>query len=188
MDNLAYVIYGVLLLFLVGGSFFRRGEMAKNVNYLLIWAGIILVLVIGYDLYDKNRSAPREIDNGSYVATIQFDPYAGGYQIDFEANGAGLHGVIDTGATAMILTYEDARSAGIDVDSLSFSHEFDTANGSTYAAATRLNSLNFGPVVYDDVNVYVSQAGDLDTNLIGMSIVRRFKAIHANGDNMFIEF
>ncbi len=182
------IIYLLMLLVLVGGAFFTMGNRSQNINMLLIWAGIILVLVLGYRIYERAKFTPKQIADGSYTVTIPYDRRAGGYRVTFDVNGSPIDGVIDTGATELVLTHSDAIKAGIDTQSLSYSMQVDTANGQTFAAHANIDKLNFGDVILNDVDALIAQNDDLSQTLIGMSVLRKFRSFHVSGDEMMIEF
>ena len=54
--------------------------------------------------------------------------------------------IVDTGASTIVLTPEDAVKAGIDVDRLTYSVPVLTANGGTVAARIRLDTVSIGPL------------------------------------------
>ncbi len=183
-----YIIYLLALLVLVGGGIFARQNASKSVRDILIWAGVILVLVLGYNFYEKRAARPQQLANGEYSMRIPYDDYAGGYHTYFQANNVDLEGIIDTGATGVVLTFDDAKKAGIPTIDLSYSVEVSTANGSTRAAATELDTLSFGDVSFFNVPVLVAQDGDLDSSLLGMAILRRAQGFSADGDALYIQF
>jgi hypothetical protein len=59
-------------------------------------------------------------------------------QIVAEINGARISTVYDTGASAVVLTQEAAKAAGLPLDFLNYSVQVETANGRTRAAPVTL--------------------------------------------------
>ena len=94
--------------------------------------------------------------------------------------------LVDTGATTTALTLDDARRAGIDVDSLGFNRPVQTANGMAYYAAATLSSLTIGPYSMRSVPVAIMPAGAMDTSLLGMSTIDRFSSWQVEGDRMVL--
>ena len=52
--------------------------------------------------------------------------------------------VLDTGASSVVLTREDAKAAGLPLDVLDYSVSIDTANGRTRAAPVTLDRIAVG--------------------------------------------
>jgi aspartyl protease family protein len=57
-----------------------------------------------------------------------------------------------------------------------------TANGVTYAAHVRLNSIAIGSIQVEGVDALVSQPGSLRENLLGMSFLSRLRSYEFSGD------
>ena len=65
-------------------------------------------------------------------------PRAGGdFDINAQINGARIAMVLDTGASSVVLTREDAKAAGLPLEVLDYTVSIDTANGRTRAAPVR---------------------------------------------------
>ncbi len=187
-NDFGNIVYLLMLLVLVGGVLFTRGHSARNTRYLLIWAGVILGLVLAYRFYERIIFTPSVDEYGEYSLRIPYDREHGGYRINLEVNGAQISAVIDTGATSVVLTNEDAKKAGLDVDNLAYNREVSTANGITHTANSSIDQINLGEVYFENTPVMVAQPGDLEMTLIGMSLLRKFENITVQDDRMFIRF
>ncbi|HEY2752984.1 TIGR02281 family clan AA aspartic protease [Phenylobacterium sp.] len=102
----------------------------------------------------------------------------GQYWAHGEVNGADVRFLVDTGASAVALTPEDARKLGFDLSSLNFGYRVVTAGGSTRAAAVKLASVTVAGARLDDVDALVIEKG-LDTSLLGMSYLGRLASFQA---------
>lgn len=183
--NLTYLI---LLLIFIGSFAFLRGNLSKNINYLLIWAGIIVALIFGYQIYEKMTSRPVQNADGSYDLRIPYDEYYQGYVVYFDANDATVQAIIDTGASQIVMTYDDAQNSGLEPENLRFDSEVSTANGVTHVATAKLDKLAFGDVLFENVDVLVAQDDDLEITLLGMNLLRQFESFNANGEVLLINF
>ena len=184
-ENLALL---VILLIVIGAGVFSRGSGSKSITHLLIWVFVILALVVGYGQYEKLRFKPRQVD-GVYEVTLPIHRFYGGYVIKVAFNGVEHESLIDTGATNIVLTYEDAKAAGIAVEGLSFNQPVSTANGTTYVADAMLDTISVGDAVtYSDVRVSVSGQGDLDMSLLGIDFLQRTKGYEVSNNVMKIGF
>jgi aspartyl protease family protein len=84
--------------------------------------------------------------------------------------------VADTGATLVVLTYEDAERLGLSPRSLDFSAPVQTANGISYVAPVTLDRVRVEDITIRDVPAAIAARGVLGTNLLGMSFLSRLKS------------
>ena len=93
-------------------------------------------------------------------------------------NGTPVRLMADTGATFVALSAEDARKVGIDPQSLQFTHETHTANGSVRSARITLSEITIEGTVLRNVPASCCVTG---TGLLGMSALERFSFTMNNG-------
>jgi aspartyl protease family protein len=158
----------------------------------LVWIVIALILALGYtyrfelrDVADRvlaelipGRAASRgrtvEIARGS----------GGGFAVTTQVNGARIPMVLDTGATAVVLTQEAAKAAGLPLEVLTYSVNVDTANGRARAAPVTLDRISIGGITERSVPALIAQPGGLRTNLLGMSFLNRLESWEVRGDKL----
>lgn len=92
-----------------------------------------------------------------------------------EINGRPVPVLIDTGATLVSLSYEDASRAGIHLRQSDFTRSTYTANGVARVAPVMLDSVQIGDITVRDVQAAVSEPGRLSTTLLGMSFLTRLR-------------
>jgi aspartyl protease family protein len=102
---------------------------------------------------------------------IEADP-SGHYVIDAMVNGAPVTFLIDTGASEIVLTLDDARRIGIEPRTLAFTQRFATANGEVRAAPVVLREIRVGQFRLLDVEASVNEA-PLPLSLLGMSFLEQ---------------
>ena len=102
----------------------------------------------------------------------------GHYWAEGEVNGAPVRFLIDTGATAVALTPDDARRLGFNLGKLTYGYRVVTAGGPTRAAAVKLASVTVAGARLDDVDALVIEKG-LDTSLLGMTYLGRLASFQA---------
>lgn len=189
-DDLARLTYlGVLLAFIAGAVFLRRGAgIGRNLRHLALWVLIFALVVIAYDSRDSLRGAlfPAEAVRGADGAMELRRGTDGHFHATLSVNGAPLRFLVDTGATDIVLSRRDAARAGIDVEALRFLGQARTANGIVATAPVRLATLEFGGVTDRDVPASVN-AGDLGTSLLGMAYLDRFNRVEIEGDRMRLQ-
>jgi len=98
----------------------------------------------------------------------------GQYLTDVEVNGARLSRMmVDTGATLVALSYEDAASAGLFPAPADYKYQVNTANGVAHVARVRLNDVRIGKIVVHDIDAVVGERGALSGSLLGMTFLSR---------------
>lgn len=96
----------------------------------------------------------------------------GHFLLDAAVNGAPVRFLLDTGATYVVLSDEDAKAAGIERTTLTFDQQFKTANGVVRGALVRLRELRIGQMSQNDVAAVVLDAPE-PVSLLGMSFLSR---------------
>ena len=94
--------------------------------------------------------------------------------------------VLDTGASSVVLTREDAKAAGLPLEVLNYTVNIDTANGRARAAPVTLDRLAVGGLVERSVRALVAQPGQLKTSLLGMSFLNRLQSWEVRGDRLVL--
>jgi aspartyl protease family protein len=103
-------------------------------------------------------------------------------------NGREIDVMVDTGATLVALSYDDARAAGLRVGYDDFTHSVSTANGRAKVAPVMLNKVQIGDIIVYDVPAVVSEAGAMSGTLLGMSFLGRLRKFEmSNGVLTLIE-
>ena len=97
----------------------------------------------------------------------------GHYTARATINKSDIDVMVDTGATVVALSYEDAQSAGLHPNTLRFDVPVSTANGSVNAARTKLDRVEIDTVRVDDVDALVLPTGALNGTLLGMSFLSK---------------
>ena len=110
----------------------------------------------------------------------------GDFQVAAQVNGARVAMVLDTGASAVVLTQEAAKAAGLPLEVLSYTVNVDTANGRTRAAPVTLDRLAVGGIVERSVPALIAQPGQLKTSLLGMSFLNRLESWEVRGDKLMM--
>lgn len=90
-------------------------------------------------------------------------------------SGYAVHFVVDTGATYVALTPDDARRLGFDLSTLDWNIHTHTANGDAANAAVNLADLRLGNIVEYNVPALVMKTGG-GLSLLGMSFLSRLKS------------
>ncbi|WP_051631036.1 retropepsin-like aspartic protease family protein [Afifella pfennigii] len=195
------IVYLLGVLILVGGGIFAyRGRLGDALKHALLWVGAALVLVTLYayraplsqfaapvlDALAPGRMTVSLGEGGREVLTIAPGP-SGHFNLTAEVEGVPVDFVVDTGASSLVLTYEDAERVGIDVGALTFNRMVETANGMTLQARAEIGELKIGSMTLRNVPAGIAQEGQLFTNLLGMNVLSRFAAWRVESGRLIIE-
>jgi aspartyl protease family protein len=195
-DDFADLSIKLVWLVALGGSALVvfRESIGKALQIVLTWIVIGLVLALGYTyrfelrgVYDRVMAEMvpgRAATRGRVVEIAR--GRGGEFGISTKVNGGTVPMVLDTGASAVVLTQEAAKAAGLPIEVLSYSVTVDTANGKTRAASVTLDSVGVGGVVERSVPALIAQPGQLRTSLLGMSFLNRLESWEVRGDKLIM--
>jgi aspartyl protease family protein len=95
----------------------------------------------------------------------------GHFETSADVNGRSVDVLVDTGATLVALTYEDAERAGIYPRPSDFTHSVATANGVAKVAPIDIASVTIGNITVRNVRGAVCERGKLQRTLLGMTFL-----------------
>jgi aspartyl protease family protein len=190
--DFASLMTGVALLIFIGGGTLLsyRGKGAQAIKDISVWLAIMLALVtlysfrtefkvlatrVGSELMPGLMPVSRTGADGGTLVEIprRTDDH---FVARVRVNGAPVEMMIDTGASNVVLTSEDAIRAGLDPDRLSYSLPVTTANGRTLVAPVQLRALAVGEIGKSNIEALVAQPGALEQSLLGMSFLNRLQS------------
>lgn len=173
--------------------------VALYMNYDLVRHNLSAVMIAGLEKVlppataekrpaGKQDSAeaepPQSVRNGT-VHELRADR-RGHYQADVEINGRRIGALVDTGASLVVLTYEDAQRLGIFLRDRDFTMRTNTANGIARAAPVVLDRVEIGPIQVRNVQAAVSEPGRLSTNLLGMTFLSRISKFESGSGRLVL--
>lgn len=187
-------IAGLLCVGVLAG---RRGSFGMVARQFAIWLVIILALTAAYLYRDDFRRFGARMAAGLLPGTAVVVTTADGSEEviihktlgnHFETNatveGKVLPMLVDTGASSVVLTFDDAKKIGLDVETLSFSVTVATANGRARAAPVRIDEMAIGPIVRRNVRAMVAEEDRLDESLLGMSFLSTLGSLQMQTDEL----
>lgn len=179
------------------GILASRRQWGESLRQAAIWLLIILALATGYlyrfDLQQVGSRLTAGLIPGRAVVTtgangeqilVVHKGVSGHFETDVSIDGTPLRMMVDTGASSIVLTYDDAMRLGINPDNLVFSIEVSTANGRAMAAPVTLRQVAIGPIMRGTIRGMVTQAGQLDQSLLGMSFLETLGSIEITRDEL----
>lgn len=195
--NVASIIYALMLLALIGpGAFYTfRRFPGRSFRHLLLW-GVLFILIFAVAAYREQLatignhlmgqlvpSEPRGSAGGEIVLTRATD---GHFYADAFVNGKRVRFLVDTGASRVVLSQDDAERIGLDPASLHYTQPVGTANGMAMNAAVRLDYIMLGNIRVEDVRAGVTRSGAMDGSLLGMSFLERLGGYRIEGDTLYL--
>jgi aspartyl protease family protein len=111
----------------------------------------------------------------------------GHFFVKAEINGRTVKVLVDTGASAVALSYEDAKDIGLRPGSLDFNVPVSTANGVTKAAGVNLDKIEIDGVRVSDVQGLVMPEGVMRGSLLGMSFLGKLKSFKVEDGVLYLK-
>jgi aspartyl protease family protein len=177
------LVFYVLLLTVIGGSLIVhwQARLGQALRQAALWLAIGLALAVGYSfrgeiglLKDRvlaellpHRGTPGEGGSVGFRAAAD-----GHFRVEALVDGRPIRFIVDTGATDVVLTPDDARRLGFDPERLAFTRLSQTANGLVRGAPVTLAQVVVGPIRLGSVRATVNGA-PMGHSLLGMSFLER---------------
>jgi aspartyl protease family protein len=111
----------------------------------------------------------------------------GHFQLNARVDGRRLSFMVDTGASVIALTADDAATLGIHPAASEFTALVSTANGTVRAAPIELDRVEIDDITVRNVAAMVLPDGALRDNLLGMSFLSRLHRWEFAGGKLVLE-
>ena len=181
-----------------GGMAWRTARRAA----LLVIAGLVVAfaLNLGKELSDAAEQVVRrpetpaspkpapapQLRNFGEELIIPIGP-RGHFLVDAFVDGFEIRFLIDTGASTVMLTPEDARRLGFRPRHDDFSERYRTPSGFMRGAPVTLRQVRIGALEVDDVRATVAERPS-SISLLGMSFLRRLEGYEVSGDKLVMRW
>jgi len=130
----------------------------------------------------KQAELSRNVGYG--VVELKADR-VGQYHSDVVLEGMTYNMIVDTGATYVALSYDDAVRLNHIPLANDFKYSINTANGAVRAALVTLREVQIQTLMVRDVPAIVMARGVVSAPLLGMSFLKKFKVV-ADGGTMVL--
>lgn len=173
-----------------------------------LWAGVAAVGFAGVYFYDDIRSMtaktmatalpdrqsislePIETSSATssgFERSVTLNASRNGhFYARAHINGRAIAVMVDTGATQIALTYEDAERIGLRPHTSDYTQVTRTANGFGRAAPVRLDSVQIGDVEVRDLRGSIAEEGKLHVTLLGMEFIRKLRRFELKGRQLVL--
>ena len=193
--------YLVIVLIFVGSALLGRGAgVAEVVQAAVGWLAIFLVVVCAYAYRSELTAVGARLygvlapgvpisgqlageENNTVVIVRSID---GHFAVRAHLDAVSATLLLDTGASFVTLTPEDAKKIGVDTGSLHFATPIRTANGLIQAAPIVIDTLSIGSIARHRVAALVAPPGSLEESLLGMSFLNTLNGFAISGDRLVL--
>lgn len=193
----------IFIFLMAAAARLTRGPLGETLRALGTWASIGLVAGVLYayraELGEAGQRVMTELRPDT-VTTVNPGVGGRGAIVHIAKDGdhfvatAWVNGkrmpepmIVDTGASRVVLTAEDARRAGIRTGMLEYKVQVMTANGPSRAAPIMLESVSIGGLTLRNVEALVTRRGTLHRSLLGMSFLSRLRSYEFTGNRLTLK-
>ncbi|HXG78467.1 MAG TPA: TIGR02281 family clan AA aspartic protease [Methyloceanibacter sp.] len=179
------------------------GSAARHLlREALVWSGIALGIFALIYFFDDLKATFDPAPNAASVTSQESEPKdspdgfarevrlkadeRGHFVFAADVNGRKATFMADTGATVVVLSYEDAARLGLSPQRLDFTGLAQTANGPARVAPVVLDRVRVRDITVRDVSAVVAEKGALATNLLGMSFLSRLKSFQVQDGELVL--
>jgi len=153
--------------------------------------GTIPVMLVGGAVFGATQFDFVEPDPYAAVATAPLEAtlnraWDGHFRTIARINGGDIGVLVDTGASLILLRYDDAMRAGVDPALLDFNIPLTTASGRSHVAPFQFSQVRIGGVVVYNVRGAVAMPGELHNSLLGMSFLEQLSETVIRKDAMIL--
>jgi clan AA aspartic protease (TIGR02281 family) len=108
----------------------------------------------------------------------------GHFYADVDINGATIHMLVDTGATGVALSREDARRAGIATSIGMTEVVGQGADGNVHGEFVMVDRISLGSKSVEQMPAMVLNGGE--QSLLGQAFLAKFASVEIHGDTMIL--
>ncbi len=166
--------------------------------FSLVWSkgrglamGTLPVLLIGGSVFGATQLGVISASPYAAVATAPLEAtlnraWDGHFRTIARIDSGDIGVLMDTGASLILLRYDDAIRAGVDPSLLKFNIPLTTASGRSYVAPVQFSQVRIGGVVVRNVEGAVARPGELHNSLLGMSFLEQLSETVIRKDAMIL--
>ena len=130
-----------------------------------------------------SSSSSGSYNDGSGVELQRNDD--GHFYADVQVNGSTLHMLVDTGATGIALSRDDARAAGVATSIGMNDVVGEGADGAVHGEYVRLDNVSLGGTSASGLEAVVLNGGS--QSLLGQEFLAKFDSVEIHGNTMVLK-
>jgi aspartyl protease family protein len=165
----------------------NRGSLGKTLQQALIWVFIFMGVIAVVGLWEDIRTTTAPYGRMTTTDNSIIVPRArdGHYYLQLLVNGKPVDFLVDTGASQIVLSQEDAARIGLKPDDLNYFGRALTANGEVRTAPAKLDNVVLGPFQDRELTAWVNEE-QMDQSLLGMEYLQRFGSFTIQNGQMIL--
>jgi aspartyl protease family protein len=149
---------------------------------------LAVLLTTGAGLPGLQPLAEVRLQPVSLYAMTELKAGNGGHFVTTaDINNRSIEVLVDTGASAVALSYEDAERLGLRPGSLKYDVDVSTANGIGKAARVTLREVEIDSIRVSNVDGLVLPRGALRGTLLGMSFLGRLRSFSVENGRLILK-
>jgi aspartyl protease family protein len=125
--------------------------------------------------------APAQVPGNT--AMLYADP-RGHFFADIQVRGVPIRTLVDTGASLVAMSTEDAAKVGLRAQANDKKAQFNTANGMVTASLVRLPEVRLQGIMVFDVEAAIMPPGAMQGTLLGMSFMKKLASFESRGTSL----
>jgi aspartyl protease family protein len=168
------------------GSYAYRGELDRVAGRIMgeLMPSRGQPIIIASAQPAPGASAGADTTNLSYGRSMRFNMANDGqFHVDAVVGATPVRFILDTGASDVMLSPDDARRLGYDPATLTYDQLYRTASGTVRGARITLPAIDIGPIRIIDVQASVLEGGG-ETSLLGMTFLGRLSSFQVDGPTL----
>ena len=138
--------------------------------------------VVGSSSSSSGRASSTYNDGSTVELQRESD---GHFYADVRVNGSNLHMLVDTGATGIALSRDDARAAGLATSIGMNDVVGEGADGAVHGEYVRLDNVSLGGTSASGLEAIVLNGGS--QSLLGQEFLAKFDSVEIRGDTMVLK-
>ncbi len=189
-NDFSRLIYLSVLVVAILGSVLisRRGAYGKMFRqagvWLLIFMGLVAIVASWQDIRQSGQTMSfQQSEDSAIIIPKEID---GHFHLTVTINDRPIEFLVDTGASDIVLTREDAARVGFDPNRLDYWGMANTANGTVRLATIRLETVRLGEFIDKNIRASVNKA-PMEKSLLGMRYLSKFRAIEISNDQTILK-
>ena len=131
----------------------------------------------------SSGSGSSSYNDGSTVELQREDD--GHFYADVQVNGSTLHMLVDTGATGIALSRDDARAAGVATSIGMNDVVGEGADGAVHGEYVKLDNVGLGGTSASGLEAIVLNGGS--QSLLGQEFLAKFDSVEIHGNTMVLK-
>jgi aspartyl protease family protein len=164
--------------------------MKLFVVVIAIGAAVGLMMPSGGDVAAADRAAPARPNPGTVSPTAPLTELRierrldGHFYVDGLVNGEETRFLVDTGATHVALTVEDAKQIGLAVNPDAFDYVAQGAGGPVRGQVLMLDRVSVGGRVVSNAHAMVLEG--LEVSLLGQSVLTQLGTLEMTSERLIV--